>query len=411
MHEARPRLFVSHSSCDDAACGCVGARNEVVALVEHSGVTAVVDADVLQSGDVWHATLMSELINCSGCLVLLSPHALKSEYVKEEASVAKILHAYSRGHFAVLPVLLDGVTRSDLESSTLARLKLTDHHLVTWPDATGRRTHRQLEARLEALASERCLCDEPMVHEVVSVNLERAHRSAVEECARLLDLPRMGWFAHLPAVVALDMLRERLIQLEKDPLRRALKRVLPTVPSFGRMEVVNRVLPFARIPRDAAGKLRDVAVHPSRRIAVLPARRDETPELFLRRVSMAPEIGPPFTPTGGGPHDYTTGLIDEIRRYVAEQLGFTEDDQASDAELDAQLREREDDEGLPVTVVIRADPDPDLTQRLVRTFPRVLFLFASDTDEHAGETVIPGLPATQETALVVTYRDLRKRFH
>jgi TIR domain len=408
MNGGRPRVFISHSTCGDVQCGCERARTLLEGQLKSAGCVPILDVRLLQPGEQWHRRLIRELFTCDACVVLVSRHALESNFVLEEAILARVLHEYTAGTFAVLPVLLDGVTRASLGVSKLQSARLTDLQLSAWssgPDLMS--PPRDLEDAIHALASHRCRFPEPLVHEVVAAYLFQAYPAALRDAAELLHLPNANWLDHLHETVALDLLRERLVEQRHDPLRLALKRLLPTVPTAGRPEVIERVVPFARIPTEAADQLRGVAARQSRRTAVLAAHQRDTPRLYLRRASANYHTWTNVEPTPGSGVNFTDGLIAEIREFLVDLLAYGV--ACEDAELDDLLQRHEREEG-PVTVIIRQQIDHELRDSLVDVFPRVLFLYVSDDSPDDGTTQLRRLSLVQEVALARTYTEMLSRY-
>lgn len=108
-----PVLFVSHSSRDNDFA------KEIVALIEHvSPCKAVLDARDLEQGDAWKPQLYQWMARCHAALILLTPEALASNWVLQEATVLRARKALEPG-FRVFVVVAP-----DLKQTCAARWKL-----------------------------------------------------------------------------------------------------------------------------------------------------------------------------------------------------------------------------------------------------------------------------------------------
>jgi hypothetical protein len=381
----------------------MSARRALVDYLDANSCRAILDVRELQVGEAWRPELIAEELTSDACVALISSHALSSHHVHEELMIARLRHEGTSGEYAVLPVLLAPVTRQDLNDSPLAHLKLPDLHMSTWDYDEER---GQLPADLRqaiATVSRSRSTTEPQVYEVVASHLKGAHTSALEHAAQILEMPPSPWAQYLPNTVALELLKERLVEVPSDPLRRALKRVLPTVPTPGGRRIVERVVPFSRIPRNIAVQLREIAADPGRRVAALCVHDELTPLLFVRRASEGANSWKDVQPSVDIRLGYTEGLIWEIRAQLRDKVLFGWP--GTDAEVEQELRNREIEEG-PVTVILRDEVDDVLLDRLVTEFPLLLFLVVGVHVGTDGLRVVHGLGATQERALVRLYREL-----
>jgi tetratricopeptide (TPR) repeat protein len=97
-----PRIFISHSSADNAF-GIELARR----LRESLGADAAVfyDRDAgLQGGDAWLKTLQYEIVACNVFVVVLSPPAFESPWVDQELSLA-LREAVSQPEKVIIPLV------------------------------------------------------------------------------------------------------------------------------------------------------------------------------------------------------------------------------------------------------------------------------------------------------------------
>jgi hypothetical protein len=238
---ARPRVFVSHSSsaqkCAAAGCACVDHRDAVVTLLDKLRCEAVVDQGVLRVGDQWHPKLMSELACCQATVLLISPHALDSEYVYEEVMLSMFLWEVTQERFLVLPVLLPGVRPHDLDHGRLARFGLGRFDMVDWSasDSAGE-PPAKLGDRIRSLVAEHGALPYPMVTEHIATRIEDVSAATLSDVARELGVAHVAYAHHHPHyVVSAGLLSERPVAGVGDAcaMRSALRRLLPTCAASG----------------------------------------------------------------------------------------------------------------------------------------------------------------------------------
>jgi TIR domain len=110
----RPGIFISHSSRDDQFAATL--RERLIGALRQQGADAWLDERRLGPGDRWRHEIYRGLVNCYGAVLLLSPAALESPWVRKEATILSFRGAL-RDRLRVVPVLLGGVTRADVEAA------------------------------------------------------------------------------------------------------------------------------------------------------------------------------------------------------------------------------------------------------------------------------------------------------
>ncbi|BEL04358.1 hypothetical protein Q0Z83_025490 [Actinoplanes sichuanensis] len=397
-----PTVFISHSStCSDPGCGCAATRDAAVRLVEQADCRSILDVHELRIGEDWHQRLLEELSESRACIALLSPHALVSDHVFEELLLAKILSNLTGSTFRVLPVLVGGATRTQLKDSRLAKLRLDMKHMPQW--TAPKPAPLDLIEVLEGLHTTPPGFPAPVVHDTVAYHLRPLDAEILRRAATLLSLAGPQWPPALPRTVAFGLLQERLLESSPDPLRLALKQLLRRVSMDGRSEVIDRVVPYARVPAEAGEQMRAVAARPSRRLAVLKTSDDRIPDFYLRRASTGDEPWVALRPSGAKP------VVGEVRELLHQMLsnGIPP---ADDAELDRLIRRHEEEEG-PIVVLLWQAPDQDLVTRLSAAFPRLSVIFVTEDGDAVPDAVsLRALTETQERALVRLHEELRGKF-
>ena len=81
-----PKIFVSHSSCNDAYAAMV--REHIRDLLKPPlADTLLVDMDEIRPGHEWCAVLYDWLAVCDAAVILLNREALRSAWVRRETNV------------------------------------------------------------------------------------------------------------------------------------------------------------------------------------------------------------------------------------------------------------------------------------------------------------------------------------
>jgi hypothetical protein len=113
----RPReIFLSHASADRLAAG------KIVASFRAHGIKVWYSRIHLRGAHAWHDEIGRALARCDWFVVLLTPAAVKSEWVKREVTYAVIEKRYCR---RIVPVLLRNC-RHEKISWTLAGVQMVD---------------------------------------------------------------------------------------------------------------------------------------------------------------------------------------------------------------------------------------------------------------------------------------------
>lgn len=105
---AAPLIFISHSASDDAEKVA-----ELAARLREAGFEPWLDRDILEADDEWRREIDEALTLCNGGVVVVSPAALDSEWVKHEASVLS-QHRRADDEFVLVTMLVDGLVVEDL---------------------------------------------------------------------------------------------------------------------------------------------------------------------------------------------------------------------------------------------------------------------------------------------------------
>jgi len=108
-------IFISHSSRDDEAARAIRERLSEVLADEPYRYQVLLDEQAIRAGNPWEPKLHRWLAECDGAVLILTPQALASEWVKKEAAI--LLWRQSLGSRIVVIPLLIGVTEAEAETA------------------------------------------------------------------------------------------------------------------------------------------------------------------------------------------------------------------------------------------------------------------------------------------------------
>lgn len=74
-----PRVFISHSSMDRTFV-----EREIITLLENHGIETWYSSEHVETASDWHDKIVEGLKNCDWFIVVISPNAIKSDWVKSE---------------------------------------------------------------------------------------------------------------------------------------------------------------------------------------------------------------------------------------------------------------------------------------------------------------------------------------
>lgn len=101
-------IFLSHSTQDDTV---VEALREAL---ESYGVSVWDDAQRLSAGEPLTPRIRQAITEAKHFVVLLSPHACASEWVRKEIQLAREVQQSPKDGYKVIPILYDGVMTKDI---------------------------------------------------------------------------------------------------------------------------------------------------------------------------------------------------------------------------------------------------------------------------------------------------------
>src|SRR5215218_8076320 len=142
-----PRIFVSHSSSDNAFTKqvCEALRGDsagqpscapVVDYEELQDYDVLVDVNELEAGKPWPKQLHGWMARCHAGLLLLTPNAVKSSWVLKEATILAWRLSLDK-HFSFFTVRFDEVSDADLTAGGFDPLMLGQIQALATRDAAA----------------------------------------------------------------------------------------------------------------------------------------------------------------------------------------------------------------------------------------------------------------------------------
>lgn len=116
----------------------------LASILETAGHTTWVDADNIMPGQTWQSTILQGLRDADFCIVILTPRAIKSTYVKEELELAL------NERKPLIPVRWEPVTRDEV-----AALGIGHIHYLDFPELSFRDGIRRLLKSIELLRQQK----------------------------------------------------------------------------------------------------------------------------------------------------------------------------------------------------------------------------------------------------------------
>jgi hypothetical protein len=112
------KVFISHSAKKNTARKIRDTLYEAIAADQD--FLPIVDKEDLEVGTSWRSTINSWLGGCDAAIVLLCKNAMNSSFVAYEVSILCYRHRDERDNFTLIPVFIDDVDYTAVQSSALA---------------------------------------------------------------------------------------------------------------------------------------------------------------------------------------------------------------------------------------------------------------------------------------------------
>ena len=207
----KPRIFISHS-----AKGAAGAILDKLTKSLASKFEVFVDKKRLIAGQEWRDELFTWMQRAHGAVILFSSEALTSDWVRTEASVLASRQALDHAGFTLIPVLLDPVSRADLERKEFSPMRLSSLQVVRSnnPTEISKRVRAGLQRLIKSPLAEPPM--EKLARNVADVLRPMDERDLLN-AALAMDLDVSGWSdsSEYPLLLANEMLEQGLASASK----------------------------------------------------------------------------------------------------------------------------------------------------------------------------------------------------
>jgi len=383
------RIFISHSANSDPAAAAV--RDAVSEKLRALGHSPLVDAELIDPGDRWRATLLGWLGSCEAAVVLITSKAADSDWVRAEATVLG-WRAWLNPTMRVVPVLLDANASSEtLDQLGLRPVQLRDIQVLKAADVAGDSPESWAEAiaaRFVGYAAGRATQD-PMSRWLKNVLMHLDQNPFLDEAAECLgvvqdDLPLVQAVAH------------RLLHSDALAIERAFLELIRD--SRLRASSFAPLISCAWLPADMGDVLFEVAgAEAGPRVARATLALPRTARRLLSRVTCCDNryvIVGPFSSVGAGLDDGDELLSRYVNALLREVGASSEEERTTAMASLTKARNRS------VFVILGRDAlETGVLEQLKSRFDEVVFVCAGPAQTLSNVVAVeltPPLPRAME---------------
>jgi hypothetical protein len=365
---SKTRLFLSHSWHAPANAPRLRA---VVARLEELGYEVLVDYTAARKADEWRRVVHELLAECDAAAILFSKEALDSEWVLKESTILSYRRALDPT-FPLLPVLLDGVTRAELEAKNYRLLLLNE---LQQQQRTATHVDEIVAHITEAVGPARptqTLLDQ-LIGDVAGVLSDVDYEALRRACET--HIADVKWRVSLQRERAVaDVLARAMLRSGAGFIDTAVQIfdslgivVDPAIPG----RVIGALAPMWVDPQAAAQiPVANLRKESYRDLVLCGRYSDFTPRMHVARAyprSRRPLVVSVADDTGGKSDADVTRVIRTTLRKIVPVLQTK-----GDAEVDRQINEIL---SAPLFVVLPWLPDADMVSRLRGRYPKATFMF------------------------------------
>jgi len=360
--QPKPRIFISHSAHEKAAEAILDNLTDSLAAT----FDVFCDKKRLIAGQEWRDELFTAMQRAHGAVILFSSGALTSPWVKTEASVLAWRRTLAQGKsFPIVPVLLNPVTRADLETKEFSPMRLSTLQLVRYDGSA--KIAKEVKKGLQQLLKSRPP-DTPMedLAQTVAALLGNIKEGVLLNAATAMDADVSKWndSSEYPLLLANEMLKGGLASA-----RRAIRKIDNILGPDNTGTLIEMIAPVW-VNQHTASVIPQIATADDKSIRSLWVNGgDKYPEFtarhFVRRACCrVPNLCWPVLPIaapGSGEHDvayYKYKIMASIKSKV-----FRIDDD-DDSLVQGLLKEREEDKEPIFVVFFPPGPEPELIAAL-----------------------------------------------
>jgi hypothetical protein len=366
----KPRIFISHSAREPDA----GKVLDTLVETLEPDFDVLCDKERLIGGQDWRDELFTWMHRAHSAVILFSASALESDWVRTEASVLTWRRTLDRGKsFRVIPVLLDPVTKKDLEEKKFSPMRLATLQLVRTNDLA--QITQEVSEGLKHL-----LKDRPPETPLEKLERKVAHvlreigEAELLDAARAMDADVSQWdeSSQYPMLLAAEMLRHGL------PVAINALRVLDDFLGPDNTGTLIELIAPTWVDLRAASVIPRTAMRDDAAPRLLWVNGgDEYPEFtashFIRRACCrTPNTCWPVLPVPAESGEDDLGYYRHvIRESIKSKVVRVEG--AKDSLVQSVLQKRERDKEPVFVVFYPPGPPPDVIAALRTEFPTITF--------------------------------------
>lgn len=406
-----PSVFISHSTDPSSADPYLDAIAD--ALKKGGRHRVLLDREDLRVSDDWNFRIVNWLASCHAAVVIFSPRALESHYVKFE--VANLFARWQRtgragdgDGFPFCGVLPAGMSAERLRSGYYGSVRIPDAQLLS--AASPEHAAAEIDRRLEPLRQRQALPRTPIdrLRARVELLVGRLNPRQIEPA-----LSKLGREASANPDSDIKELADALLCSTLGEVLKGLKEMRPTPDRSFPRELFDLIAPSWVGPEAALAlhtrlvEARERAIH----VTLNAEYPNFTPAMYLQRA-----VGSDLA-SSGKVLDLTTAttrsgitaaaLAHDIRSALLKCL--EEDVDPNSPEAEATLREAlrfQQEADRAIVVAIKLSPARLVTLRSMdaRAFPGVTFVTLSGADRDDELLLRPELLHNQEQSAFENYR-------
>ena len=335
--------------------------------LKKAGFSPWLDKKRLKPGTQWYPTLTANLVHSQAAVVILSKKALKSSWVKREATYLKTV-SDAVPDFKVLTILLDGLTPNDLKEQPFPFdvLHFEDDQLIEVPKTLLQAdVPKTIIHSLELIKHMWSAEDgEAKLIKKIKTLLSCQHKNVLIEFASSLKLKQHQWYCHGNKDTLCHGLAHELAGSGIEEIARALCKEIVFFKEDAKL-LMKHLYPF-KINRKGARRLRHITKSQSS-ITGLNANTQKIATFYLNRASGSLSEWAWVTTNGiVDPEDIGNQLVNEVSDALKQKFPNYEL-----KTIEKHLAKRYD----PFFVIISSPPNEEAIRTLRRTFKTLYFLF------------------------------------
>lgn len=373
---SKPKLFISHSSKDNALARAL--QEKLAPKFE-----VLIDLEEIRGGDLWREKIDGMLLDCDCAVILMTPAAKdESQWVPAEAAMLRFRRQVLEpgGPFKVIALTVDGFPLDDLSAPPFGPAELDANQAVPLDSAVVE-VQGILDGLREILEEHEARTGLRDLELYVSKKLRTAELETREAVGTVLgfDDAKARLVAGRPRWLAAKLLRSNLPAFVQ-----AVRKVRAFEGREVALEMLENTAPFLWITPEGPRRLAELVLGPERpkRSVGLVSVHSTTPHCYVQCACAKLPAWRIWTVKDDFAPPVFDHLVEELLAQAREALMLEPDEEPSDEELAQEL---EDDMETfdPIVVLLHGfgRQDADLLERLADKFKPLTFLVSTDAAE------------------------------